>query len=174
MIAGQETSDPSTPYAVPTGGGEITQWQTYTASDTAGATLTFAVLRPTSGSDYAVVGLDAVTLPTPLPTDHIASFTPSSPIQVQAGDILAMYTTDAVCAYAEGSTPADDSVFVATGAAPPTIGEGLGTSSTVGPSFTMNVAATLSQTVDAGVQTSTFPSTTSVAGAGTVELGRHQ
>ncbi len=29
----------------------------------------------------------------------------------------------------------------------------------------MNVAATLSQTVDAGVQTSTFPSTTSVAGA---------
>ncbi len=93
VIAGQETSDPSTPYAVPTGGGEITQWQTYTASDTAGATLTFAVLRPTSGSDYAVVGLDAVTLPTPLPTDHIASFTPSSPIQVQAGDILAMYTT---------------------------------------------------------------------------------
>jgi hypothetical protein len=165
VLAGEATSDPSTSFTVPTGGGEITQWQTYTASDTAGATLTFVVLRPTSGSHYAVVGLDAVTLPNPLPTDNIASFTPSSPIQVQAGDILALYTTDAICAYADGSTPADDSVFVASGVTPPTIGEGLGTSGTVGPSFIMNVAATLSQTVDAGVTTSTFPSTTSIASA---------
>lgn len=165
-IIGQQSSAASTPYTVPAGGGQITQWQTYTAADTPGTAFTLAVLRPTTGSNYAIVGLDSVTLPNPLPSDNVATFTPSSPIQVEAGDTLSLYTSGGICAYALGSTPTADSLFVGTGTTPPTIGEGIGAPTTgLYTGYTLNLGATLSQTVDAGVQTSTFPSATSAASA---------
>lgn len=164
FIVGQATDTSATPYIIPAGGGEITQWQTYTVGDTAGSSITFAVLRPTSSSTWGTVGFDTVTLPTPLPTSHIASFTLSTPIKVQAGDTLASQTSN-VCYYMGGSTPSGDVLFSAFGTVPPTVGEAFSFAASSGAGFALNLAATLSQTVDAGVQTSTFPSTTDVASA---------
>ena len=164
-VIGQYTADPSTPYFVPAGGGDITQWQTYTAGDTAGSSLTFAVVSPGSGGAYTVVGADTVTLPNPLPTDNIASFTLSSPIQVATGDTLALYSTSDVCYFDGGSTPSGDALFAATGAtSPPSTGESLTLLGASPGAFTLDVAATLVQSQDASVQSSMFPSTTDVAG----------
>ncbi|HUY58876.1 MAG TPA: DUF11 domain-containing protein [Solirubrobacteraceae bacterium] len=168
-IIGQTANDASTPYIIPTGGGEITQWQTYTVGDTAGSSLTFAVLRPAGSSGYSVVAANTETLPNPLPSSHIASFTLYNPIQVAAGDTLALFSsfTSDVCYYDGGTTPSADTLFAATGPTfPPSSGETLALAGPGSPAgYTLNVAATLNQNQDAGVQTSTFPSKTDVAGA---------
>lgn len=107
-MIGQETSDPSTPDTVPPPGGQITGWQTNTTGDTAGSGLTLVVLRPNEGA-YTVVGVDPEVLPTPLPTDGIATFTLPTPLQVQSGDVLSLYSFNGVgnCAWGGVSDAAD-------------------------------------------------------------------
>ena len=169
QLVGQYSDSASTPYLIPAGGGQITQWQTYTVSDTAGSSLTFVVLKPTGGGNYTVVGVDTRSLPNPLPTNNIASFTLSNPIQVAAGETLALYTSSSdVCYFYGGSTPSGDVLFGATGTPlPPTAGETVtepsGDMSTGG--YALNLAVTLVQPEDAGVQTSIFPSITDTASA---------
>ncbi len=53
-----EHERPEHPYTVPAGGGVITQWQTNTTGDAAGATLTLVVLRPGASGTATVVGTD--------------------------------------------------------------------------------------------------------------------
>src|SRR5581483_953174 len=65
VVIGQATSDASTPYAVPAGGGTVTGWSTNTTGSVAGASVTFLVLRPAGSGTYTVVGVDTETLPTP-------------------------------------------------------------------------------------------------------------
>src|SRR5436305_4515352 len=89
----QLTDDPSAPYTVPAGGGAIGSWETNTAGDAPGTPLTLVILRPTSGGSFTVVGVDNETLPSPLPANNIATFTLSTPIVVQAGDKLALYSS---------------------------------------------------------------------------------
>ncbi len=166
-LIGQYAADPSTPYFIPAGGGQITQWQTYTAGDVAGSTMTLAVLKANGTGSYIVAALDTETLPNPLPASHIASFTPSSPIPVAAGETLALYSTAAdACWFSGGSTPAGDTLFAATASGSLSTGQAVtqnGSSS--GAGFTLNVAATLAQDQDASVQTSMFPSATDVSSA---------
>jgi hypothetical protein len=161
----QATSDTSTPYTIPTGGGLITQWQTWTVGDTAGSNLTLLVLQPTSSTTWTVAGESTETIPSPLPTNHIASFTLSTPIRASAGDTLALYSSSGdVCWYEGGATPSGDALDSATGSPlPPAAGQTVTYSTTSGADYALNVGATLAQTVDAGVQTSTFPSTVDVA-----------
>jgi hypothetical protein len=165
-VLGQSTNDPSTPYIVPAGGGQITQWQTYTVGDVAGSTLTLLVLKPAGTGGYTVGALDTESLPSTLPANHIASFTPSSPIAVSAGETFALYSTaDDVCFFIGGSTPAADVVFAGSGTAPFSDGDII-TQTAVSPgSYALNFAATLVQSQDASVQTSMFPSAVAVTGA---------
>jgi hypothetical protein len=151
-------SDPSTPYAVPAGGGVITQWETNTIeTDTAGAKLTFVVLAP-SGSNYSVVAADPETLPTPLPASGVATFTLPTPIAVTAGDLIGLYTVTAGqnCAWFGGDTPSGD-VLVGGAAAAPTPGETF-TPAGPEPGYAVNVSATLVQPQDVVVATSAGPS----------------
>jgi hypothetical protein len=74
------------PYAVPAGGGEITQWSTSWVS--AGSPVTLAVLR-TEGLGRQVVGWDSEIVPAG--AGHVVTFTPATPIAVEAGDELALY-----------------------------------------------------------------------------------
>jgi hypothetical protein len=166
QLLGQAVDDPSTPYIIPAGGGAITQWQTYTAGDVAGSSLTLVVLKPAATGTYTVAALDSETLPSTLPVNHIASFTPPSPIAVSAGDTLALYSTAADdCYFYAGSTPADDAVFAASGSGALSDGETVTESGASPGGYTLNLAATLAQTQDAGVQTSLFPSTVAVGGS---------
>lgn len=157
----EATSDPSTPYAVPAGGGEITQWATRMTAGNELAPLTFVVLRPSGGS-YTVIGVDSVTLPASVPTGGVASFTLSTPIAVEGGDTLGLYTgasTAAICYSDGGSTPTGDSVVSLGEASPPANGQSL---SVVAPGqspggYTIDVSATLAVSQDAAVTTSTAP-----------------
>lgn len=166
VVIGQLTQDSTTPYFGPAGGGLITQWQTNTAGDTAGTSITLVVLQPTTASNYKVVGLSTETLPTPLPSSGVASFTLSTPLVFAAGDTLALYSTSSyICYFRGGSTPTGDSLF-ATGLGAPTVGGTVTISgSTSGSGYTLNLGATFAPYEDASVQTSSFPSTTDVTGA---------
>ena len=172
-LVGQQTDDPSTPYIIPTGGGTITQWQTYTVGDTAGASITLVVLHHTGGSDLTVTAIDTETLPSPLPANNVASFTPATPLTVAAGDSLALYSNTSDACYffnptvgstTTGSTPTGDSLFhLHLPTFPPTLNE-QGSILDVSPSgYTLNLAATLVQQQDASVQALTFPSAIDVA-----------
>src|ERR1700756_3795579 len=142
-VIAQATNDPSTPYTVPAGGGQITQWQVNTTGASAGNPVTLVVLKAASSSSYTVVATDPETLPTPLPASNVASFSLSSPINVTGGETLALTTPSSSlvsCYWHGGSTPTGDSLVAMTGTASP--GQTLTVSgSSSGPSFTLNVAA---------------------------------
>lgn len=159
----QDTSDATTPYTVP-GGGQITQWQTSTAGDPAGAagtSVTFAVVTA-PGSGGTVVGADTETLPNPLPAGGVARFTLSAPLTVSAGDTLAIYSSSLLhgCFFAGGTTPTGDTLQALTDASPPPIaGQQLTVAAPQSPSgYALNLAATFTPTVapvseDAAVST---------------------
>lgn len=166
LLIGQYTDDPTTPYFIPAGGGAITQWQTYTAGDTAGSSLTLTVLHRTSSTTYTVTGASTETLPNPLPSNNIASFSLSTPLLVAAGDTLALYSSAGYACYFDGgTTPSGDTLFASTGTGVPTAGETVTSIATSGSSYTLNLAATFVPNQDVSVQTSSFPTTTDVAGA---------
>lgn len=162
-VIAQATDDSTTPYHVPATGGQITQWQTVTTGETPGAALTFAVLRAGGGGGYTVVGADSETVPNPLPSGGVATYPLSTPIQVQGGDTLALYSASAgvKCYFFGGSTPAGDSLIALTDSSPPPSAGQTITMTGVpsGPQFTLNVAATLTPgTEDAAVTTTPGPS----------------
>lgn len=168
-VFAQITDDPSTPYTVPAGGGEITTWSTGIADDQAGTPLTLVAVRPQGGSQYTIVGADAQTLPTPLPPGGVATFTVAHPIIVRGGDVLGLYSSDTgfdapVCFFdwnqATGTVPLGDSVNALAEPSSPTAGQSLQTDPAEGPSglgFMLDVAATVVQRQDAGVLTTAAP-----------------
>ena len=88
-----QTTDFVGSYVVPSGGGAITAWQTATWTiDEPGIALTFAVVRPGSTSrTFTVVGSDAETFPSSVPSNGVVSFSVNPPIPAQQGDRLALY-----------------------------------------------------------------------------------
>jgi hypothetical protein len=161
-VIGQLTSDASTPYMVPAGGGEITAWQTNTTQATAGEPLTFIVLKPLAGLTYSVVATDAENLPNPLPANNVASFTLAKPIAVSGGETLGLYPASSsgpACYGSLGSTPQGDSLIALGNGAQPDQGQTLAEVTTGTPTsggeFTLNLAATLDNEQDVGVTTST-------------------
>ena len=167
-ILAQITDDPSNPYTVPAGGGEITSWSTDTATadDVSATPLTLVAVRPGGDSQYSVVGADAETLPTPLPPSGVATFTVEHPIIVRGGDVLGLYSSNIgldapVCFFDGGTVPFDDSMTAIADPATPAAGQSLLTDSSVGPSglgFMLDVAATVVQQQDVGVITTATPS----------------
>lgn len=159
---GQLAQDPSTPYMVPSGGGMITQWQTVVAgADTAGASLEFVVLRPT-GSEYTVVGTDTEALPNPLPAaGSLVSFPLATPISVEPGDTLGLYSAavGTNCYFGSGSTPAADEITALGFTSPPASGDTSTFSSPAPFTSVIDVAATLLPgSMDAAVTSTAGPS----------------
>jgi len=154
QILAQITDDPSSPYIVPAGGGVVTQWQTETASDTPGSTLTFAVLHPTGPGTYKVLEADSRTIATPLPASGTASFTLTTPVAVQQGDTFGLYSTSSnICSWNSGSIPSGDTIGGLT-PVPPTTNSNESLVGTSGGGVAMNVAVTLVTRQDARVTTS--------------------
>jgi hypothetical protein len=156
-IFGVLTSGPSPTDTVPSPGGQITQWETNTTGDTAGAGVSLVVLRPASSNTYTVVAIDTEAIPNPLPASNIATYTLSAPINVNAGDILALYEpADAtiVCLWHGGTIPASNTGADFTPTTP-----ALGATETVAesaPGYLVNVAANLAPAhQDAAVTTTT-------------------
>ena len=169
-IFAQITDDPSTPYTVPSGGGEITSWSTAIADDIASTPLTLVAVRPEGGSQYAIVGADAETLPNPLPAGGVATFTLAQhPIVVRDGDVLGLYSSDIgfdapICSWYGNNDPAsvpfDDSGITLADPTFPAAGQSVQSDATVGASGTgtmLDVAATVVQRQDVGVLTTATP-----------------
>ena len=161
-VVGQLVSDPTTPYVVPAGGGEISGWQTNTTNDVPGTPLTLVVLKPLADNTYSVVGADNESIPTPLPANNIASFTLATPITVTGGETLGLYSaapSEPTCFWSGGSTPAGDGLIaLGTGTSPAagqTLSEIQNGNPTSGPEYTLNLVATLVRRQDAGVTTGT-------------------
>lgn len=164
-------SDPSTPFAVPSGAWEVTAWQINATGAEPGATVTFVVLHPqttaTVGEESvvfeSVVGTDTETLPSTPPAGGIVNFPISTPVAVQAGDTIGSYaapsTPSAECGYTGGTLPRDDVSALAVGrglTGAPTTGTGL---ESFPEAFArINLAATLTQaSYDAGVSFGAAP-----------------
>jgi|GEM_PF-2703931 len=156
-------SDPSTPYDVPAPGGTITGWSVATRDATTGGPETLLVLRPLPGGGYAVVGVDAQTLPNPLPLGS-AHFSVATPIAVQGGELLGLYSTVAVtgCAYSGGAIPSAFTLAGAPTVLPPAVGSTL-TPIFSGPSQRLNLAVELTQEQDLSLSGGVAPAS-AVAG----------
>jgi hypothetical protein len=144
-VIAQTTSDPSTPYTVPTPPvGSLSTWQVNAAGATAGSPVTLVVLRSTGPTTYTVVGADTQAIPSSPPSD-IATFTVPTPIAVSGGEILALYSSSTTfsCYFHGGATPAADSLISLETAATPVAGQSLALDDSSGPTYTLNLAATL-------------------------------
>ena len=115
------TASATPSYTVPSSGGVIDQWSIDTTGATAGTPIDFVVVHQSaggSGSTLTVDGFDDETVPNPLPSNHVATFTPASPIYAPPGDLIGLYSsTNTVGCYYNGATPAD-TVEAASGPSP--------------------------------------------------------
>ncbi len=137
------TTDPATPFTIPNPSpGAILQWRVNTAGSAPGTPISLVILRQ-AGSIYTVTAVDSQAIPNPLPAGGIASFTPSAPIPVAAGDILALYgpETGFECFWRDGATP-DLDKLIALAAFPPAVGQPRQVTNSSGPGFVLNLAAT--------------------------------
>ena len=145
QVIAQLTSDPSTPYTVPSSPvGPLTRWQVNTTGSSASTPVTLVVLRSTDAINYTVVGADTQAIPSSAP-GNIATFSVPSPIAVSGGDTLALYSpgTTFSCYFRDGATPAADMLISLDTGATPVVGQGLTRDDTSPPGYTLNLAATL-------------------------------
>jgi uncharacterized protein DUF11 len=159
-IIGQLSDDPSLRYIVPAPGGQITQWSTNTAGETAGTSLAMSVLRPTGGTTDKVVATDLELLPNPLPAGGVATFTLAHPITVQAGDTFGLWVNGggAICYWFGGSVPLGDGLWAAPSADVPAPSQSFDYGTDVsGGGYTLNLSLNLVQAEDAGVTTTAGP-----------------
>jgi hypothetical protein len=124
-------------YVVPAGDWRVTSWSTQAG---AGGSMNLMIFRPTATpGTYTVVGESPVES---LTANSLNTFTLASPIAVQPGDLLGLWSTGANCAgFGGGVVPFD---FVST---PPPVG------ATLTPLFTqalhLNISAVLSPALPA-------------------------
>jgi hypothetical protein len=141
-----QTATASIPYAVPAGGGVITSWST--SFGPPGANVELVVSGPLNAGSFPVVGFDSETLPSPIPAGNVSTFMLSSPIAVQAGDLIGLFysgSSGTRCIY-----PAGSSDQIQAGTTEPSAGGTLTPISGAANVLT-NVSVNLATSVDVGV-----------------------
>jgi hypothetical protein len=140
-------------YTVPAGGGKITQWRY--ATEDSGVDVTLLALR-WADSELTVIGSDTEHI-AQAPASGVATFVPSTPIDVRAGDTIGLYST-ACLLYEGGAIPADEAVVFpgSTYSSVPAIGQ------QIPPTYFEDAAklllsATVIQPQDASVSVSAAP-----------------
>jgi len=133
-------------------------------SATVGTPLTFLVLEP-SGSGYKVLALDPETVPNPLPVSGIATFNLATPITVTGEERLGLYGTASTvaCYFSGGTIPAAEVISATIPAVTPGVGTTY-TPNTSAPTILLNVAADLTQSLDAGIAGSATPASITAGG----------
>jgi hypothetical protein len=165
-------------YAVPPGGGQITQWSTNAMWDLPGQHLTFVVLRintiPAAPVVGTVIATDPETLPATMPSNRVVSYELPTPVKVSGGEVLGLYSPDAgtaqgpICFWGDPSgrfIPSDESLVAWDDNSPPEAGRGYLSDPAFGPvkpSSELNVAATLAVTEDAEVRSVATKSATTL------------
>jgi hypothetical protein len=161
----QNATDSAYQYAVPSGGGQISEWSANTTGAAIATPLSLLVLQPSGGS-YKVVGFDSEALPSPLPVSGITEFALATPITVTGGELLGLYGASGTvaCYFAGGSSiPAAEMISVGATAVAPSIGA-IYSPSVSGGSILVNVSAELKQSFDAALSGAATPSTITAGG----------
>jgi hypothetical protein len=141
-VIAQVTSDPSTPYTVPSAG-TITSWRVNNFVNP-GTPISLVVLKSTGGISYSVVGVDTHAAPDSV--SDTLSFTVASPIAVSGGEILGLWEADDdfLCYFSHGDIPDTDVLIALDSATTPTAGQGLTQSGDdSGGGYRLNLEATL-------------------------------
>jgi uncharacterized repeat protein (TIGR01451 family) len=159
----------SGPYVVPSSSSQqaLTQWSINASGATAGAQAELVVLSVNlAAGQINVVGTDTETLSTTgLPADGVETFTLTSPIAVQAGEVIGVYfpgsaSPGITCDWGDPSTIQEDTTGLVVTSAP-TTGETITPGSSPGASddnSLLNLGATLAPlSYDAGVSLSSGP-----------------
>ncbi len=154
-------------YVVPGGDGALllTQWQLNATGATAGAQVTLVVMSVDfSAGTVSVVATDTEALnPVGLPANGVETFTPANPIEVQPGDVIALYLGNAtgIPCYWTGAS-SDDAVSGLVVTQAPAAGQTLspsGGAGTTASNAALNLGATLTPlSYDAAVSMSAGPS----------------
>jgi uncharacterized repeat protein (TIGR01451 family) len=167
-------------YVVPGSDGPLllSQWQLNATGATPGAQVTLVVVRVDfAAENVSVVATDTEALnPVGLPGNGVETFTPANPIEVQPGDVIALYLGNAtgIPCYWTGA-PADDGIsgFVVT--TPPAAGQTLSPTNQTGANASgaaLNLGATLTPlSYDAALSMSAGPSS-AVVGQTAVLTGK--
>jgi hypothetical protein len=163
-IYGENTSDTSTPYAVPSGdAGFLKSWTMDTAGDE-GGTVTLYVIAPTSTVGvYTLIGTDTQTLTTPIATT--TTFTPTSKIDLQPGDTFALGSASGsiACYFGSGDTPSGDTLFMADTPTTNTSGQTLTSFDPSPAGYALDLSVDVSPFVqDAGVTAAAGPAAVAV------------
>lgn len=98
-----QTASSGASFTVPSTG-IVTHWST--SFGKSGSPVSMIVLRPEGSKSFKLVGADSETLPTPIPSSHVSSFSVAAPFLVQAGDVIGLQVpakSGAACVYATGS-----------------------------------------------------------------------
>jgi uncharacterized repeat protein (TIGR01451 family) len=156
-------------YVVPGGDGALllTQWQLDATGATAGAQVTLVVMNVdfTAGT-VSVVATDTEALnPVGLPANGVETFTPANPIEVQPGDVIALYlgNSTGIPCYWTGA-PSVDGISGLVVTNPPAAGQTVSptndqTGAAIAPDAALNLGATLTPlSYDAAVSMSAGPS----------------
>jgi hypothetical protein len=131
-------------YSVPAGGTSITSWSVLAGPDTGPVGL--EVWSPTAPPTYTLVASDPDQT---LTANSLNTFTPATPIQVTAGDLIGLRVDGLVACNslvldANGNPSTADSFGFSFEAAPAVGGTAL---MSINPSFQLNIAATVDVTV---------------------------
>jgi hypothetical protein len=143
-------------YVVPTGGGVITSWST--SFGPPGAPVELVASSPFSSAtpQTAVVrGVDHESLPNPIASDNVSTFTLAHPIAVQSGDLIGLEYTIGSATRCSFGGAGGDVIDVGYDAAYP---GGTLTATAAGGGNLINVSVNLEQTADLGVAATVVPS----------------
>lgn len=171
-VYSQYTSAAGRSYVVPAGGGQIASWSTVTTNDVAGSSKSLVVINPGSGSfTYSVRAIDTQTIPNPLPASGLATFELAAPINVAAGDLLAIISNNNsdTCLFTGGSLNSADIVIASTFAAPLAVNSTL-TPGGSGANYTLNLGADIVQNMDISVTATSIPNNIKVGGTSVVNF----
>jgi hypothetical protein len=162
----QTATDSNYHYRVPAGGGAVDSWSFNTSGATPGTPYGLLITRGSrAGGTFSIVGSDVETVPPSAPST--ATFTLTSPIEVQAGDALGVETfsnTTVSCLFENGPLTAADVVG---------LGNPSGNSVNLTPAFSsalVNVSADLVQSEDVGVTQRALPASITTGGDGVLVL----
>ena len=147
----QTATDSSYDYVVPAGGGTITSWSFNTVGAAPGTPYGLVVASPS----FTVIGSDVETVPTSAPS--IQTYTLSTPIQVQAGDLIGNViepTANATCYWHLGAVTPSDTVELTSGS--PTAGTVL-TPVITAAGFVTNISVNLATSEDISLTQQALP-----------------
>lgn len=160
-LVGYQVTESAATWTVPARSA-LGSWSTNVTAAAGEGSVSLVVLRA-AGPDLTIAAVDTAVLPQPAPVGGVATFRPSSPIVLEAGDRLGIAgTAGATCGWQDGEVSSQQSAAV--GVAAPGIAPGAIVTESVAPvsSSRLNLAAETWEPTDVRVTAAAGPANVAV------------